>query len=167
MAAIVGIVGIVAFATATLVALPKIDETAEGIQQQLVNFIVIFGSGVYESWVEERFSRLNYLISMDRRVRTRPEYSVDSSDPVENHIRFKFDWRLDTSMTEEKRKRMEKHGMKFPSPSFHRPTMERKFMAGWYDFPFSAHVLCLKLTWFPIFKNNKQVHFGRSSFLRL
>ena len=55
MAAIVGIVGIVAFATATLVALPKIDETAEGIQQQLVNFIVIFGSGVYESWVEERF----------------------------------------------------------------------------------------------------------------
>mgnify|MGYP007000349304 CR=1 len=53
----------------------------------------------YESWVEERFSRLNYLISMDRRVRTRPEYSVDSSDPVENHIRFKFDWRLDTSMT--------------------------------------------------------------------
>ena len=46
MAAIVGIVGIVAFATATLVALPEIDETAEGIQQQLVNFIVIFGSGM-------------------------------------------------------------------------------------------------------------------------
>ena len=120
----------------------------------------------YESWVEERFSRLNYLISMDRRVRTRPEYSVDSSDPVENHIRFKFDWRLDTSMTEEKRKRMEKHGMKFPSLSFHRPTMERKFMAGWYDFPFSAHVVS-QTHLVSDFPNNKQVHFGRSSFLRL
>jgi len=132
VAAIVGFTGIIAFATTTYIALPSIDETSEGLQQQLVNFIVIFGSGVYESWLEERFSRLNYLISMDRRVKKRPEYSVDSSDPVENHISLKFDWRMDTSKTEEKKKRMEKHGMHSLSLSFKKSEMERKFMAGWW-----------------------------------
>ena len=92
---------------------------------------------------------------------------MDSSDPVENHI-AKFDWRFDTTMTEEKRKRMEKHGMKFPSLSFRRPTMESK---SWLDgkVPFvcvcvhSSLLLRLLLT-VSTFHTTTQVHSGRSSF---
>ena len=47
MTAMVGSVGIIAFAATCYIALPKISETTEGITQQLTNFIVIFGSGVY------------------------------------------------------------------------------------------------------------------------